>query len=260
MKDQAKPQATQQNASRDEPSHATLNRKASVELGLIIPALREAGNLSILLDRIRQSLDPLGIRYELIVVDDDSRDGTDEVVGEIARSDNRVRLLTRVGERGLAGAVTHGWRHSEAETLGVMDADLQHPPELLPQLWKALQDGADLVVASRYAPQGTAHNWSRSRHVISQISIWMTLPLQRPGIRVKDPMAGFFLVRRKCIEGLDLQPQGFKILLEILVRGKIQSVTEVPFDFGNRLEGSSKAGLRVAIDYVILLGKLWWKR
>ena len=252
--------AQQQNPDLDELGRRASDGKATPKLGLVIPALREAGNLPILLDRIRQSLDPLGIRYELMVVDDDSRDGTEEIVGEIARADARVRLLTRIGQRGLAGAVVHGWRNTDAEVLGVMDADLQHPPEMLPRLWSALQAGADVVVGSRYAPQGTLHNWSRSRHLISQISIWITLPLQRQGIRVKDPMAGFFLVRRSCIEGLDFQPHGFKILLEVLVRGRIRSVTEVPFDFGHRNQGASKAGLRVAIDYLILLGKLWWKR
>ena len=260
MSDEAKLQPVQQNANLDELGRRASDGKTSAQLALVIPALREAGNLPLLLERIRQSLDPLGVRYELIVVDDDSRDGTEQIVREIARSDQRVRLLVRVGQRGLAGAVVHGWHHTDAQVLGVMDADLQHPPEMLPALWQALQDGADLVVASRYAPQGSAHNWSRSRHLISQISIWMTLPLQRPGLRVKDPMAGFFLLRRDCIAGLDLQPQGFKLLLEILVRGKIRSVTEVPFDFGHRFKGSSKAGLKVAVDYLILLGKLWWRR
>ena len=226
-------------------------------LALTIPALHEAANMRPLLDRIRASLDPLGINYEIIVVDDDSRDGTDTIVEDIAKTDSRVRILTRVGRRGLAGAVLHGWQNSDADVLGVMDADLQHPPELLPRLWQALNDGADLVLGSRYAPQGTLHDWNRFRHLISQVSILVTLPLQRPGIRVKDPMSGFFFVRRKAIEGLSLQTGGFKILLEILVRGNLHKVTEIPFDFGNRLAGDSKANIKVAVDYLALLGKLW---
>ena len=159
-----------------------------------------------------------------------------------------------------AGAVIHGWESTNAEVLGVIDADLQHPPELLPRLWDAVQSGADAAVASRYAPQGSLKNWSKWRHLISLTSIWITLPLQRPGISVKDPMSGFFLVRRTSIEGIELQKQGFKILLEILVRGKLKSVIEVPFEFGHRYAGESKAGLKVAVDYFILLAKLWLKR
>ena len=99
-------------------------------LALVIPTLYEAGNIRPLLERARRTLDALGIPYELIVVDDDSRDGTDAIVDEFAGEDRRVRLLTRVGQRGLAGAVIHGWANTDASILGVMDADLQHPPEL----------------------------------------------------------------------------------------------------------------------------------
>jgi dolichol-phosphate mannosyltransferase len=205
-------------------------------------------------------LDPLGIYYELIVVDDDSGDGTEAIVQEVERRDARVRLLVRKGERGLAGAVIRGWENTDANILGVMDADLQHPPELLPELWRALQAGADVVIASRYAPQGALPNWNRFRHLVSQISIWMTWPLQRPGIRVRDPMSGFFLVRRSAIHGLTLQRQGFKILLEILVRGNIHSAIEVPFRFGHRQVGRSKANLRVGLEYLALLIKLWGQR
>jgi len=230
------------------------------KLAVVIPTLNEAANISIVLDRLRGSLDPLHIPYELIVVDDDSGDGIDAIVHEISRSDPRVKLLIRVGKRGLAGAVIHGWEATNAEVLGVIDADLQHPPELLPKLWEALQSGADAAVASRYAPQGSLKNWSKWRHFISLTSIWITLPLQRPGISVKDPMSGFFLVRRAAIDGIELQKQGFKILLEILVRGKLKSVLEVPFAFGHRHAGESKAGLKVAVDYFVLLARLWWKR
>jgi len=229
---------------------------SSPKLAVIVPTVYEAGNIRTLIERIRGALRPLGIGYELIVVDDDSRDGIDEIVSEIARRDPRIRLLVRKGVRGLAGAVIHGWRNTEAEVLGVIDADLQHPPELLPQMWQALASGTDIVIASRYAPQGSRRNWSRFRHLLSQIAIWMTWPLQKPGIRVQDPMSGFFLVRRSCIKDITLQPQGFKILLEILVRGDVHSAREIPFTFGRRHAGRSKAGLKVGLDYLILLRKL----
>src|SRR5271166_6396377 len=117
----------------------------AAKLAMVIPTLHEAANIRTVIERIRCSLDPLGIAYELIVVDDDSRDGTDEFVREMAAGDRRLSFLSRSEERGLGGAVIYGWQHSDAEVLGVIDADLQHPPELLPQLWKAVEAGSDVV-------------------------------------------------------------------------------------------------------------------
>lgn len=230
------------------------------KLALVIPTLYEAGNIRPLLERARKTLNALGIRYELIVVDDDSRDGTDAIVAEMAAQDPRFRMLTRRDQRGLAGAVIHGWANTDAGILGVMDADLQHPPELLAELWRSLAKGADIAVASRYAPQGSRPNWNRWRHLLSQLAIWMTLPLQRPGVRVSDPMSGFFLLRRSAIEKLQLQPKGFKILLEILVCGNVRSAVEIPFTFGHRNAGRSKASLKVGLEYLLLLGRLWKRR
>jgi dolichol-phosphate mannosyltransferase len=244
--------------ARADPDAPPNGRRAG-KLALVIPTLCEADNVQALLERIQKSLEPLNIPYELIVVDDDSRDGIEDLVQAVASKDQRVRLLVRRGVRGLAGAVIHGWANTDADVLGVIDADLQHPPELLPQLWQALHAN-DIVVASRYAPQGRRKNWSRFRHLISQIAIWMTLPLQRPTIRVMDPMSGFFLVRRSAIRDLTLHPAGFKILLEILVRGNIRSAKEVPFTFGHRHKGKSKAGLKVGLEYLLLLASLRRKR
>jgi dolichol-phosphate mannosyltransferase len=229
-------------------------------LALVVPTLREAGNIRPLLARIRAALDPCDIAYEVIVVDDDSRDGIDAIVAELAREDRRIRLVVRKGEQGLAGAVLRGWAETDAPLLGVMDADLQHPPELLPPLWAALDAGADLVVGSRYACGGSLQGWKASRHLLSRLAVWMTLPVQRSGLRARDPMSGFFLVRRSCIDVMALQKSGFKILLEILARGAVGSVVEVPFTFGRRYAGRSKANLRVAIDYLILLLRLYLQK
>jgi dolichol-phosphate mannosyltransferase len=230
------------------------------QLGLVIPTLHEAANIRTVLQRIQESLEPLGISYQLIVVDDDSRDGTDDIVQEMAACDGRLRFVNRTGQRGLGSAVRSGWELSDAEVLGVIDADLQHPPEVLTQLWEAIGEGRDIVVASRYAPHGGISAWSPSRRLISRVAIWMSLPVQRPDIYVHDPMSGFFLVRRSCLENLVLRTQGFKILLEILVRGKVSSVAEVPFTFGCRLAGRSKAGFKVVLDYLFLLARLWQYR
>jgi dolichol-phosphate mannosyltransferase len=239
---------------------ATPVPKPAAKLALVVPTLREAENIRAVLDRIRGTLDPLGFDYEILVVDDDSGDGIEPIVQQIAESDPRVRLLVRKGERGLGGAVLYGWKHTDAEVLGVIDADLQHPPELLPKLWAAMDAGNDVVLASRYAPQGGLDSWHPARHLLSRAAIWLTYPLQRRHIRVKDPMAGFFMVRRSCLNNVALHNRGFKILLEILVRGNVQSVSEIPFTFGPRRAGTSKANIRVGLDYFGLLVRLWRSR
>ena len=150
--------------------------KPVTKLALVVPTLREADNIRAVPDRIRRSLDPLGFAYEILVVDDDSGDGIDSIVQEISQEDPRVRLLVRKGERGLGGAVLYGWKHTDAEVLGVIDADLQHPPELLPRLWEAMDGGRDVVLASRYAPQGGLDNWHPARHLLSKMAIWLTYP------------------------------------------------------------------------------------
>jgi dolichol-phosphate mannosyltransferase len=171
-----------------------------------------------------------------------------------------VRLLIRRGERGLSGAVLYGWRHTEAEILGVMDADGQHPPELLPALISAILAGNDLAIGSRYTAGGELGKWNPVRKLLSAAAVWATWPIQRPGIRAHDPMTGFFLVRRACVDGIAFQPSGFKLLLEILVRGRLRSVAEVPLAFGSRNRGASKANFKVGWDYAKLLVRLYWER
>ncbi len=230
------------------------------KLALAIPTLREAENIHGVLDHVRSVLDPLGIPYEIVVVDDDSGDGTEEIVSAIAHEDPRVRLLVRKGERGLSGAILHGWQNTDAAILGVMDADLQHPPELLPKLIASIRAGHDLVIGSRYIAGGRLGNWNPIRKLLSVAAVWVTWPIQKKGMRAKDPMSGFFLVRRECVERVPLQSSGFKLLLEILVRGRIHSVEEIPLVFGQRFRGASKANFKVAVDYGRLLARLYASR
>jgi dolichol-phosphate mannosyltransferase len=228
----------------------------SAKLGLVIPTLNEEANIGTLLDRIRLNLADLQLDYELLVVDDDSSDGTGAVVRERAKSDPRIRLLVRVGCRGLAGAVLYGWDHTDANLLGVIDADLQHPPTLLPTLLTAIQEGHDIAIASRYSGGNGTPGWNPVRRAVSVLSTWTTMPLQKTSIRVRDPLSGFFIMRRAVIAGIHLQPGGFKLLLEILVRGNIRSAAEIPYHFGQRYAGKSKANMRVGFDYLVLLGRL----
>ena len=230
------------------------------KLALIIPTLNEAENIHQLLDQVRAVLDPAGIDYEILVVDDDSRDRTGQIVSAIALYDPRVRLLVRKGERGLAGAVLYGWRNTEASILGVMDADLQHPPELLLELFSVILAGNDLAIGSRYIDGGRLGKWNPVRKFLSVAAVWATWPIQRAGMRAKDPMTGYFLVRRECVDGIHFQPSGFKLLLEILVRGRLHSIKELPLSFGLRVQGASKANFKVGWDYAKLLARLYAER
>jgi len=228
-----------------------------LKLGLVIPTLCEAENIGGLLDHVIAVLNPLEIHYEILVVYDDSNDGTGDVVMAIASKDPRVRLIVRKGERGLSGAVLDGWRQTDADVLGVMDADLQHPPELLPRLFEAVSEGNDMAIGSRYTPGGELGRWNPWRKLLSAAAVWATWPLQRRRARAKDPMSGFFMVRRTSVEGIGFQRTGFKLLLEVLVRARLESVKEVPFAFGLRYRGASKANFRVAWDYARLLARLY---
>jgi dolichol-phosphate mannosyltransferase len=223
---------------------------------LVVPTLNEAGNIETILRRIQIALEPLSLPYELIVVDDGSTDETATIVLARSASDNRVRLISRPNERGLAGAIVHGWHHSNASLLGVIDADLQHPPELLPALLEAMGQGCDIAIASRYAGKNGMQGWNPVRAAISRVSTLAALLLQRRELRIEDPMSGFFIVRREAIDGLSFETKGFKLLLEILVRAHVDSAREIPFQFGIRHAGKSKAGAAVALRYLHLLGKL----
>jgi dolichol-phosphate mannosyltransferase len=235
----------------------SMPNSAAGKFALVIPTLCEAENIGGLLEHVRQVLDPLKISYEILIVDDDSSDGTGAVVSAISAKDPRVRLLVRKGQRGLSGAILYGWKNTDADVLGVMDADLQHPPELLPKLVAAIQRGRDVAIGSRYTPGGETGSWNPVRKLLSAAAVWVTWPLQKKNARAQDPMSGFFMVRRHSLEQIDFMPTGFKLLLEVLVRGQIESIEEVPFAFGLRYRGASKANFKVGVDYAKLLGRLY---
>jgi dolichol-phosphate mannosyltransferase len=223
---------------------------------LVVPTLDEAGNIDRVLSELTDVLSETQYEYEIVVVDDGSTDGTVEQVRDWTKRDPRIRLLSRVGERGLAGAVLYGWSQSPANLLGVIDADLQHPPEVLGELLKAAEQ-ADIAIASRYARSQGTKGWNPLRAAISRMSTLAATPLiYKKNLQVTDPMSGFFVIHRRCIEGLTFQTTGFKLLLEILVRGRIRKALEVPYHFGLRQAGKSKASASVAFHYLHLLGRL----
>jgi len=144
---------------------------ANGQFALVIPTLNEAGNMPALLDRVQIALARVDLDYQLLIVDDDSQDGTADIVNEYSRRDPRIRLLVRKGARGLAGAVIYGWKHTDATFLGVMDADLQHPPETLPELVNALREGNDIAIGSRYAQKHSISNWNACKEMACVLRI-----------------------------------------------------------------------------------------
>ncbi len=226
------------------------------KFALVIPTLNEAANIEPALARAVAGLSEVTTPWEILVVDDISEDETCGIVRRFSASEPRVHLLPPRGRRGLAGAITYGWANTTADLIGVMDADLQHPPELLPILVQQLLKGADVVIASRYLRPDSMADWSASRRIISRAGVLASKPVQRPNLKVADPLSGFFVLRRRCIEGIAFQTTGFKLLLEILARGRVKTVVEVPFKFAVRHGGASKANAMTAVHYFSLLCRL----
>ncbi len=217
-------------------------------LSLVVPTYNERAAVPVLVDRVRRALE--GVPFELVFVDD-STDGTDAVIAALAREDPRIRLLHRTGRQGLATAVVEGIEAARGEVVCVLDADLQHPPERIPDLLRALEEtGADLVVASRYLPGGSSRGLSGLRRLISRVAAGLARLLLRRARVVSDPMSGFFAFRRSVVEGVRLEPVGYKILLEILARGKVRRVAEIPYTFEARAAGQSKLTLRQNLEYL----------
>jgi dolichol-phosphate mannosyltransferase len=224
------------------------------ELTIILPTFNERDNLPVMVERVGRALD--GVDWEILVVDDNSPDGTSAVARMLGANDRRIRCIRRVGRRGLAGACIEGMLGTQARYVAVMDADLQHDETLLMAMLKKLRDGlTDLVVASRYVGDGAAlGGFSANRARASQWSTALARRLLK--VELTDPMSGFFMIRRDLVDAMapKLSTQGFKILLDIAATGHGQlRIAELPFTFGARLHGESKLDARVALDFGQLL-------
>ncbi len=216
-------------------------------VSIIIPTYNEKDNVLPLIETLHSVL--AGYKYEVVFMDDNSRDGTIELVESLSAK-YPVRIIVRKGVRGLATAVADGFKYAKGQYFVVMDADLQHPPELIPNLLQALDNGADIAVASRYVPGGGMQNWSTTRKIISRGAIIISHILLPSSRTVKDITSGFFALKREVVEGVELKPIGWKILLETLYMGKSQKVVEVPFIFALRTKGSSKLNSKQQIEYL----------
>ena len=219
----------------------------SRSVSIVIPTYNERQNIAPLVERIHRALSPRD--YEVVFVDDNSRDGTAELIESLSGK-YPVRVLVRKDERGLATAVIHGIEHSEGDIVVVMDADLQHPPEVIPSLLSKTEGGADIVIASRYVKGGGMKEWGLVRKIISRGAIVLAHLLLPATRKVADPMSGFFAFRRQALGKARLSPRGYKILLEILIEGKFPTAAEVPFTFESRRGGESKLNARQQIEYL----------
>ena len=229
-----------------------------LKLSLVLPTYNEGGNIQAIIGIIGKLLDgAIAGEYELIVVDDDSPDRTWEIAAALSAEYPQLRVMRRTTERGLSTAVIRGWQVARGEILGVIDADLQHPTEILLQLLQEIDRGADLAVASRHVEGGGVSQWSWIRRVLSRGAQILGLTILPEVIgRLSDPMSGYFMVRRRSIMGKTLSPIGYKILIEVVGRCNIAWIAEVGYVFRERQTGESKVTWKQYVEYIQHLVRL----
>lgn len=218
-------------------------------VSIIIPTYNERHGLPNLIGAIVAQFKTAGVVGEIVVVDDNSPDGTWQLAEELAQT-LPVTVLRRAGKLGLSSAVIDGFKKARGQVLGVMDADGSHDPQTIPLLINAiLLDDYDLAVGSRYIPGGGIKDWPLLRRIISRGAVVLASPLTP----IRDITSGFFFMKREVIDGVTLNPIGFKIGLEVFVKGRFGRFCEVPYTFVNRVQGKSKLTIKQMWEYVIQL-------
>jgi dolichol-phosphate mannosyltransferase len=221
-------------------------------LSIVVPTYNERDRLPDLVGNLFNAYLAARLDAELIIVDDNSPDGTGQLADELSNG-RRIRVIHRSGKLGLGTAVTEGFRLSQAPVVGVIDADMSHPPDLLPGMLGIMQQHqADVVVASRYIAGGGTRGWPLARLLMSRLACLMAAGLTP----VRDATSGFFLIRRALANDIKISAGGFKICLELLVRGRPASVIEVPYVFVGRTAGESKMNWKEALGYLVQLRDL----
>jgi len=216
-------------------------------ISIIIPTFNEERNIEKLLFTIQKILSHTQIVYEIIIVDDSSSDNTISIVKRLSETDKKIRLIVRDSNPGLSESVVEGFDHAKSEFIIVMDADLSHPPERIPDIWHYLCDGYDIVIGSRYVKGGKIIDWPFKRVLISKGA---TLLARFLFPKINDPVSGFFGFNSKIIQKAKLKPRGYKILLELLGKTDWNSFFEIPIIFTERSEGISKLRTRTITDYL----------
>ncbi|MBC7219521.1 MAG: glycosyltransferase family 2 protein [Hadesarchaea archaeon] len=225
-----------------------------VRLSIIVPTYNEAENLERLVDGIFKTL--RSSNFELIIVDDNSPDGTGKLADELASKNRNIIVVHRPGKLGLGTAILDGVAVSRGEIIGVIDADLQHPPEVLKTMLERAEEGADIVVASRYVDGGRVEGWSWLRKIISKGALWLSHLFLPQTKNVKDTLSGYFLFKKDVIKDATIDVKEFKLLIEILAKGRYEKVVEVPYTFRARIAGKSKLGTKQIFSYVKQLLRL----
>ncbi|MBI3032847.1 polyprenol monophosphomannose synthase [Candidatus Woesearchaeota archaeon] len=237
-------------------------KKENCTVSVVVPTYNERKNIVLLVDELSQIYNKhlyAYCKFEIIIVDDNSPDGTGKVIDDLAKKYQgkkyRVIALHRQGKLGLGTAVVAGFKQAKGSIVGVMDADLSHPPEIIPNMIEPILKGkAELTVGSRYVQGGGVEVWPWHRKLMSRIATLLASPLTK----IHDPMSGLFFIKKDLLKGIDLGTEGYKIGLEIFVKTNYKTFEEVPYLFRNREFGQSKLNTKENMRYLQELGRLYW--
>jgi dolichol-phosphate mannosyltransferase len=226
-----------------------------LKFSIVIPTYKEAGGIERLIVTLDDVFKRNALDGEIVVVDDNSPDGTGDIVERLSREGYPVRCLHRPGKMGLSSGVIDGWKFArpDSEALGAMDADFSHDASIIPEMVAALKNGYDLAIGSRYVKGGGIEDWPLQRKITSLVAIALAKPLTP----VRDITSGYFLVRRTSLEGVDLDPIGFKIGLEVIAKARYNRVLEVPYVFTDRVSGTSKLNQNEIANYLRQLVRIY---
>lgn len=214
---------------------------------MIIPTFNEKENIALLIGEIENVLSRVGIKGEVVIVDDNSPDGTAASAQKLNETHGNIQVLVRTANKSLSAAIIDGFRIARSDHFLVMDADLSHPPEIIPQIFAPLKAGtADLVIGCRYMKGGGVADWPLKRRIISKGASFLAKAITR----IKDPMSGLFALHRRVVAGISFNPHGFKIGLEIVAKGNYEHIVEIPYFFRDRRFGTSKLDGNVMKDYL----------
>jgi dolichol-phosphate mannosyltransferase len=226
-----------------------------LKFSIVVPTYKEAGGIERLIVMLDEVFKSNKLDGEIVVVDDNSPDGTGDIVERLAAGGYPVRCLHRPGKMGLASGVIDGWKFArpDSEALGAMDADFSHDANIIPKMVDALANGYDLAIGSRYVEGGGIEDWPLLRKVTSIVAIALAKPLTP----LRDITSGYFLVRRTAVEGIELDPIGFKIGLEVIAKARYRRALEVPYVFTDRVAGTSKLNQNEILNYLRQLARIY---
>jgi len=216
------------------------------DLTVIIPTYKEEANIRTIISEVDKVLTENGLNGEILIVDDNSPDKTITIVEEIKNTKDNLNLIVRSTDRGLSQSVAEGFSHASSDIFVVIDADMSHPPVLIPKMYYEIRNGYDVIIGSRYMEGGGIKKWPLKRRIISLGATFLGR-LLFPDI--SDPVSGFFAVKKSVVSGAQLKPRGYKILLEVLGKGTWERDKEIPFEFVDREIGSSKLKIRTIVEY-----------